>query len=451
MKSDNLPRSTWLSPVRQRTVRRVLLLAFCSLLVLAVARSAQARIFKVLHTFNGTNGSFPMGSLVMDSAGNLYGTTQEGGVYGYGVIYKVSATGQTTVLYNFTGGADGAYPNGVATDTAGNLYGTTYGDSNAGTIFKLDTSGKYTVLYSFTGEADGANPTAGVLWKAGALYGTTTYGGDYNCIESPDGYDSVGCGTVFKLDSNGTFTVLHTFIGGYGEGAFPEARLLRDAHGNLYGTAAGGFLPIGYDYGTVFRIDAAGNFRVLWNFLNVPDGSTPQASVVMGPARNLYGTTYVGGTGSDPYYCYGYGYGCGTVFKLDSSGRETVLYNFAGTESDGANPTGITIDPHGFLYGSTFSGGVVCNSSHHFGCGTLFAIGKNGRETVYLLGTHSPDRRGFNPLGKLLLDSAGNIYGTASAGGNLSANCQLTDGGCGTVFKITPLQGTGGDFYGTTF
>lgn len=434
MKSENLLRCTSPSCVRPGIVRRVLLLAFCCMLVLAAAQSAQARKFIVLHKFNGTDGWFPTGSLVMDSAGNIYGTASNGGNvtscsgYGCGVIYRVSPAGKTTVLYVFTGGTDGANPNGVATDGAGNLYGTTQqgGEYDCGVIFKLGTSGKYTVLYSFTGEADGSNPTAGVLWNAGVLYGTTTYAGDYNCIESPDGLDSIGCGTVFKLGINGTFTVLHAFIGGWGEGAFPEARLLRDAQGNLYGTAVGGFLEIDFDYGTVFKIDAAGNFDVLWDFFNVPDGSTPQASVVIDPAGNLYGTTYYGGTGCG-------GYGCGTVFEIDSTGRESVLYSFGATESDGGNPNGITLDPHGILYGSTYSGGLTCKRNR---CGTLFALEPNLQEIAFLF--KSNDSRGTNPDGKLLLDSAGNIYGTASQGGNFAANCMSADGGCGTVFKITP-------------
>ena len=186
-----------------------------------------------------------MAGLVRDAAGNFYGTTSEGGSYGSGTVFKLDTGGNESILYSFTGGADGSLPTAALTlDPAGNLYGTTYfgGSYGDGVVFKFDVAGNETVLYSFKGGADGANPWAKVIRDpVGNLYGTTTYGGT---VGEP------GAGTVFKLDAAGNETVLHRF-GGRPDGSDIRSGVLRDSAGNLYGTAYGGGL---HDKGIVYKI-----------------------------------------------------------------------------------------------------------------------------------------------------------------------------------------------------
>jgi uncharacterized repeat protein (TIGR03803 family) len=186
--------------------------------------------YTVLHTFpiGQGDGEYPQGPLLRDAAGNLYGTTGFGGALGHGTVYKIDPAGNETILYNFTGGADGDQPwSSLVQDSAGNLYGTTFSSlfpGNPGVIFKLDANGKLTVLYTFTGGADGAHSDGLIRDAAGNLYGTT-------------GFLGTG-GTLFKLDPSGVKTVLHTFTGG-ADGAGPGP-LVQDAAGNIYGAATGG-------------------------------------------------------------------------------------------------------------------------------------------------------------------------------------------------------------------
>jgi len=373
-----------------------------ALAVLALALAAQpatARTFTLLHTFSGgADGATPQSALIMDANGNLYGTTSDGGSSNSGIIYKLDTTGNETVLYTFTGGLDGQYPvGGVLRDKAGNLYGTTYDGGNApnlaGTIYKLDTSGKETVLYNFTGVDDGGNPECSLIAdSAGNFYGTTEAGGTNNfgtvfkldakrnesvlytvpggprggnplhgaLVRDPAGnfYGTTAGGgghaqgVVFKIDLAGNETVLHHFTGG-ADGGSPYWGLLRDSAGNLYGmTIAGG----ASNAGTVFKIDRAGKETVLYNFTGGADGKYPFASLTRDAASNLYGTTSLGGAS-----------GQGTVFKLDTKGVETVLYSFTGG-SDGANPTTPVLrDAAGNLYGTTYQGGAS-------GFGTVFKL-----------------------------------------------------------------------------
>lgn len=291
----------------------------------------------VLYSFNGgADGRNPSAGVIADGAGNLYGTTALGGTVGYGVVYKLDTAGHEAVLYSFTGRADGGYPwGGVIRDSAGNLYGTTSkgGTGSAGVVFKLDSSGQETVLYSFTGGADGGYPTAGVIRdSAGNLYGTTTYGGTgwgvvykadaaghetvlYTFMGLADGgypeagviRDSAGNlygttvsggtdenGVVYKLDVAGQETVLHAFTGA--DGRKPYASVILDAAGNLYGTTQLGGTGAGANgYGVVYRIDTAGHETVLHSFTGRTDGGWPFAGVIRDSTGNLYGTTYIGG------------------------------------------------------------------------------------------------------------------------------------------------------------
>ena len=355
----------------------------------------------VLHTFTGADdGAYPIGDLIQDPAGNLYGTTSYGGAggAGAGVVYKLDPKGNLTVLYTFTGGNDGGYPYaGVTRDSAGNLYGTTnIGGSagGAGVVFKLDPMGNETVLYNFTGGADGGYPYAGVTRDAaGNLYGTTTYGG------SP-----AGQGVVFKVDTNGNETVLYTFTGK--DGASPIAGVTRDSAGNLYGVTSGGGSS---NLGALFKLDTTGKETVLFGF-PATDGANPVAGVIQDSAGNLYGTTQGGGTD-----------GAGLVFKLDGRGRETVLHTFTGG-ADGAEPLGGLIqDAAGNFYGTTEYGGAA-------GAGVVFKLDPNGNETVLYSFTGGAD--GAYPLAGVTMDSAGNLYGTTLDGGSA---------GIGVVFKLDPM------------
>lgn len=310
----------------------------------------------ILHNFSGNNrdGASPTyNTLTSDGVGDVYGTTYEGGSFGAGTIFAVTAAGQERVLYSFTGATDGGFPyGGLIHDSAGNFYGTTSGRGSGtscpygcGTVFKLDSTGKETVLYNFLGgTTDGAYPLAGVIRdSAGNLYGTTQGGGTSNL------------GTVFKIDTSGNETVLHSFTGP--DGSLPYGGLIRDGVGNLYGTTySGGFVG---SQGTVFKLAANGTFTLLHSFtFNGVDGAFPTGSLVADSSGNLYGTTLLGGS-----------VGAGTVFELDSNGNETILHSFT-YSTDGGYPYGsLARDSAGNLYGTTNQGGdPVCL------CGTVYKI-----------------------------------------------------------------------------
>jgi uncharacterized repeat protein (TIGR03803 family) len=406
-------------------------------------RSAQAQTYteSVLYSFTGPpDGANPSAGLVRDAQGNLYGTTTNGGdpaceyygIYGCGTVFKVDPAGKKTVLYSFTGG-DGANPvAGLVRDAQGNLYGTTFGGGDfacglggCGTVFKLDTTGKETVLYSF-GALFGAGygPEGGLVRDAqGNLYGTTAWGGDFY---------GIGYGTVFKLDTTGKETVLANFSSPY-YGLLPVAGLVRDAQGNLYGTTEyGGNGPWSCNYahfsgcGVVFKVDTTGG-EVLYSFTGTGgDGKYPHAGLVRDAQGNLYGTT----TGGGDLSCRA-PYGCGTVFKMDTTGKETVLYSFTGG-ADGGDPyAGLVRDAQGNLYGTTYGGGA-------YGVGTVFKVATTGEETV-LYSFTGTGGDGAYPLAGLVRDAQGNLYGTTSAGGDPAC---IAGTGCGTVFKLTPAAAT---------
>jgi uncharacterized repeat protein (TIGR03803 family) len=262
----------------------------------------------VLHAFNeGTDGGSP-DSLVQDEAGNIYGAAGGGGDTscpgGCGVLFKLDSAGKLTVVYSFTGGADGAGPYSLLRDRAGNLYGLNTA-GRYGSVFKLDTKGKVTLLYSFTDGTDGGYPVSVLRDGAGNFYGVTSEGGDLAC-SAP-----YGCGVVFKVDvAAGKETVLYSFPGG-ADGQYPSS-LVRDTGGTLYGTTYGGGGHTGKGCyadgcGTVFKVSTGGVETILHAFA-WSDGAWPDG-LILGSDDNLFGTTINGGrTG-----CY---YGCGVVFKL---------------------------------------------------------------------------------------------------------------------------------------
>jgi uncharacterized repeat protein (TIGR03803 family) len=384
-------------------INRVSALALLGL----IAVGAHAQTYTALYKFDGyPDGSNPLAGVVLNSTtGTLYGTTSYNGSFRRtGIVFSLNAAGDESVVRNF-GYWNGAYPTApLVSDAEGNLYGTTYyggaleNEAGNGTVFKL---GEGSPLHSFTGSPDGANPYAGVIVdSAGNLYGTTLYGGAY------------GKGTVFEVDSAGVETVLYSFTGGP-DGGEPYGNLVMDATGILYGTT---ILYGAYGYGTVFKLVPSGAERVLHSFTGGADGGWPTAGLILDAAGNLYGTTTIGGARY------------GTVFKLDSRGAATVLHTFTGSP-DGNSPfAGLVMDVAGNLYGTTLYGG----NSSYCGCGTVFEIDAAGKETV--LHTFTGEIDGAYPEGGLILDSAGNLYGTTESGGY---HFDL-GGGDGVVFKITP-------------
>jgi uncharacterized repeat protein (TIGR03803 family) len=305
----------------------------------------------VLHIFGqGSDGWLPVGGVTMDTAGNLYGTTFFGGASGRGTIFKVPPKGKETVLFSFSGGDDGSRPVAdLILDDAGNLYGTTTGGGSAGNgaVFEFTADGKEKVLYSFLGGTDGFYPAAGLLRDtAGNLFGTTANGG-IDCDDSGQ-----GCGTVFKLTPDGTETVLYAFEGG-SHGANPAAPVIMDETGALYGTTNNGGMVCddsGATCGTVFKLAANGKETGLHTFAGGSDGAYPKGGLTMDALGNLYGTTSSGGNGGGE--C-----GCGVVFKIRRNGEERIVHTFTG--DDGHSPfAGLSTDSSGNFYGTTFVGGA---------------------------------------------------------------------------------------------
>jgi len=410
-------------------------LALAAVLALAgFAKPVQAQSFSVLYTFTGTpDGSVPAQANLLDVNGTLYGTTYSGGTYGYGTVFKFNRKGQETVLYSFTGGTDGATPSaGVVRDTQGNLYGTTYsggdlscisiyGTAGCGVVFKLDTTGTETALYSFTGGTDGGEPEGLVIDNAGNLYGITFFGGSQTCP-----FGSLGCGVVYKVDARGDETVLYTFQDGT-DGGEPNGFLTMDSEGNLYGaTITGGNLsacsPFG-GCGVIFKLDTSGNETILYTFQGGADGAIPNASFLMDAKGNLYSTTNFGGDlscNNIPFYA-----GCGVVFEVTPAGAERVLHTFKG--KDGANPTlGLVQDAKGNFYSTTEYGGA-------FNLGTVFELTANGTESI--LHSFSGLADGKLPDSGLVMDAKGNLFGNTFEGGDLSCSPPY---GCGTLFRVVP-------------
>jgi uncharacterized repeat protein (TIGR03803 family) len=391
--------------------------------------------YSIVYNFTGgADGGWPFSGLIADSAGNLYGTTNVGGNTssschlgnGCGLVFKIDSSGNQSVVYTFTGGADGSNPHAaLIRDQDGNLYGTTTGGGKnasscplttggCGVVFKIDSSGKETVLYSFAGGSDGADPVAPLVRDAaGNLYGTTLSGG------SPGGIcGSYGCGVIFKVDTSGNETLLHTFQGG-ADGSHPAGGVLRDSAGNLYGMSEGGgkssFCVGGC--GFIFKLDPSGNETILYSF-NGPDGALPIGELTRDDAGNFYGTTELGGNVST--LC---GLGCGVVFKLDTLGNESVLYAFSG-DLDGAAPqTGVIRDPGGNLYGTTYYGRNLTGGCRSLGCGVVFRLDPAGSETVL----HVFHKSDGNQLYNGLVRHNGSLYGTTYTGGPL---------GFGVVYKV---------------
>lgn len=417
---------------------RTLVAVTVMLIVISIfTTSAAAQSYKVLFAFSGADGQEPMGRLISDGAGNLYGMTRHGGTYGQGTVFKLTSnpdgTWTESVLHSFAGHRDGAEPiwSSPAFDKDGKLFGTTSnGGHGYGTVFMLapNPDGTWTesILHRFKGGKDGAYPmTTPVFDKSGSLYATTVTG---------------TAGTVFRLipnpDGSWTYRVLHHFKGGK-DGDQPWSGLVFDTAGNLYGTTRGGGLTsCGFEFsgcGTVFQLIPgpadSWAYRVLHRFRGGKGGFDPSISgLVFDDAGGLYGTTEYGGKGDCNYWGNP---GCGTLFEMtpgpDNKWTFQVSYRFKGGKT-GGDPFGVIFDASGNLYGTTVEGGHRGCDGH---CGTVYKLTPNPdggwiRTVLYrFLGGED----GGNPNSGLLLDGLGNIYGTAQFGGAY---------GLGVVYQITP-------------
>jgi uncharacterized repeat protein (TIGR03803 family) len=375
-------------------------------------------------------------------------------VWAVALSLALPSTAQTEkIVYNFQGAPDGSVPSAhLIRDSSGNLYGTSAwgGTSGYGTVFKIDTKGTETIIHNFTSGSDGANPEAALIRDAaGNLYGTTERGG-------------IGNGTIFEIDTTGKETILHAFETA-SAGVNPLTALMRDASGNVYGTTSSGGLSTCLSLlssagcGTIFKLSTSGKMTVLHTFGSGTDGKSPAGDLISDSVGNFYGTTYDGGT-----------HGYGTVFKLAKNGVYSSLYSFNfGVGPDGARPLGNLVrDSVGNLYGTTKYGGFFANTTcQGSGCGTIFKVDASGNETVLYAFVGNPD--GYYPEAGLVIDASGNLFGTTARGGENGST-----GDQGTVFRVaangqetvlhsfgtgtdgfTPIASltpaTGGAYYGT--
>lgn len=370
-------------------------------------------------------GSSP-GPLLQASNGTLFGTTNGGGNYqnysgvancyngGCGGVFNVTPSGQFSLLHLFSG-TDGGNPySGLTLGPDGAFYGTTLvggasstcvsngGMTGCGTVFKIGANGTFSLVHSFT-RSDGAFPQSGLLLGGdGNLYGTGSQGGTPSSCTN---FQTPGCGTIFRMDSSGNVTVVHSFVGA--DGVTPKATLLQTQDGSLYGTTTSGGAS---NDGVIFQMNPAGNFQVVHSFVG-SDGSDPSTALTQAADGNIYGTTC--GGGANKYY--------GVIFKVDATGAFSVLHNFTGADGS-CGSSALLQGNDGFLYGTTSGGGA---SSH----GTVFRMDYSGNITVL----HSfVGSEGSTPQAALIQGADGSIYGSTSAGG--------TDGG-GLVYRLSNAGG----------
>jgi len=401
-----------------------------SILGLTEQSRATGPMFSLLHSFTGASneGVTPAAPFIQGTDGGFYSTTQAGGLYGLGTVFKMSSTGAVTTLHSFNG-ADGAHPqSGLVQATGGNFYGTTSdgGANNQGTVFKVDSTGAVTVLHSFNG-TDGAQPSGGlVLAGDGNLYGATQFGGFNLTSFFP------GEGTAFKITTGGVFTVLHYF--GATENAFFPGGLIQGIDGNFYGTTVQGGAQ---NAGTLFRMNSSGTVAVIHSFNSDTEGRIPIGSLFQGNDGDLYGgllgdTTALGGANSST----------SPLYKVDTSGNVTILYHF-NHASEGNYLMGLIQASDGNLYGTLDDGGPYRGSYadgafFNFG-GAVFRISSGGIITI-LHSFNGAD--GNEPVAILFQGSDGDLYGTTARGGTLNQ---------GTAFKIalapttTPVANAGSD------
>jgi len=365
-------------------------------LFLSVAASAQTYSFSTLANFPPARTKGPQFAqeITIDPAGNIYGTSQQGGTHGDGTVFKVTLSGVLSTVYNFAGGSDGADPVlGIVRDSAGNLYGvTTAGgtgydtcDGGCGTVFKVTPAGKETVLYRFTNGADGGEPIYSVTVDSqGNLYGYT-----YNFFVAPEN------GSLYKITPNGMFSILHVFCSQSSctDGSSPASRPIIGSDGNLYGvTAIGG----AFNWGTVFKMTPDGQETVLYNFTGGNDGGEPLNSLAQDAHGNMYGSALKGALNS------------GVLFKITQPGAYSLLYTFncagANCSDDPQTISPVVLDSTGDIFGL-----YILNVNTQVQ--EVYEVMPSGTETV--IHTAGKAGVGFN----LVMDKSGNLYGTSFDGG----------------------------------
>ena len=406
-----------------------------------------------IHIFQGSpDGGGPFAGLVAGKNEEFYGTTFAGGNTpsgGLGTVFEISSAGKEKVLYSFQGGNDGLAPQaGLIVNSIGNLYGdTAYGGGSAtctdgcGAVFEVSKKGagyKERVLYAFQGGKDGQSPIGTLLAdKSGSLYGTTNNGGiGTKCTP---GSGSTGCGTVYKLTRSGssyTEKVLYAFTGGK-DGAFPKTALIADDKGQLYGTTymGGTGQACTGGCGVVFKLSPKGTRyteTVLHDFQGgTNDGDYPRAALLGVAGGDLIGAT-TRGAGSGP--------GGGTVYELVRAGThytERLLYVFTDAYTQGAVPDdedGLYMDAAGHLYGTTIAGGSAGSGCGSGPCGTVFMLtpSKSGSYSGTVLHSFQGGNDGAVPRASLAADPKGTLYSTTESGGTGPS------GGYGLVFKVAP-------------
>ena len=379
-----------------------------------VSTDAGAQLpFEIVHHFGGGSAPLYPEDLLLASDGNFYGISQSGGQAGLGTFYKMTASGTLTVLHSFDG-IDGVGPNGLIEGSDGNFYGTAYGGgaSSHGTLFKITSAGTITVLHSFSGGAGGTLPGAGVVQGSdGYLYGTTINGG------------VTDRGIAFRASLDGGFTVLHSFAGGpvgdgdLADGAYPAGALIQASDGNLYGvTWSGGQ----YGFGCVYRLSTSGAFSLVHSFTGGSGGARPQAALLQASDGLLYGTTSAGGATVGPIVDQG------LVFRMTLAGSFAILHNFVGTDGIGPTSDAPLIEAaDGRLYGTTPRGGDLTSGSE--GPGTVFRI-ETDLSFTSLYAFPYNGSAGAVPSAALVEGTDGDFYGTTRGGGSVAV--------AGTLFKI---------------
>jgi uncharacterized repeat protein (TIGR03803 family) len=409
---------------RKRTLSSLILagLTLFMFAAIAAAQEPSSTTFSTTVSFDGSDGFYPeYMSLAQGFDGNLYGTSVEGGtstacgLYGCGTVFKVTTAGKLTTLHSF--GSSNAYPYGsLVQDSNGKLYGTTYGSATStkctgsggcGTVFKITTSGTLTTLHTFKG-TDGYGPSGLIQATDGNFYGTTNYGGSY------DG------GTVFKITSGGTLTTLYNFCeSGCEQSSYPLAGLVQGTDGDLYGTTGGVITkscPL--SCGTVFKITTSGTLTTLHTF-DGTDGYIPRG-LIQATDGDFYGLTTDGGSSN------GCANGCGTAFKITSSGTLTKIYDFCSDKNctDGSYPAAALVQGiDGNFYGTASFGGT-------YDKGTVFKLTSSGTLTTlhsFESGKVDGTWPGYYPGAGLFEDTDGVFYGTTIQGGLY---------GGGTIFSV---------------
>ena len=401
---------------------RIVMFTLVSMLFIASATIAAAQTYSVLYSFTGGADGGTPGPITRDAVtGNIYGVTTDGGdggceYPGCGTVFELTSTGVESVLRSFTGDPDGAEPLDVFRDVKGNLFGATlsggrYGGGDDGTVFRIGTKGVEKVLHSFKGGTDGDEPSSGLIQdpSSGDFYGTTASGGAYNQ------------GTVYKITASGSKTVLYSFGAKGTVGNGPAGKLVQDGNTeNLYGTLV---LGGSSDCGVVFELTLAAVETPLYSFTGAQgDGCQPgpgDPGLVMDAQGDLFGTTFYGGIENN-----------GIIFELTAGGVEKVLYKFKGVKKgDGAWPyAGLVLDEStGNLFGTTEIGGA-------YNLGTVFELSppltKNGPWTETILYSFTGGADGDYPLAGLVRDAqTGELYGTARDAHTYN---------WGVVFKLAP-------------